>query len=203
MSLDALGGLLEAAPEYQNLHRLLAPERAGARVQVLAQAAPFVLATLRKGLRTPMLVIAPRPEEARRLHEQLAIWSGDDRRVLHFPETESLPFERLVADIETTQQRLSTLSALLDTEGPPPVVVASASAVAQKTIDRLAFSFSSHTLRRGQRLDMEGDARPVAAYGLCLRVCRRPARRSQPTWWDRRHLPGWLRLAGAHRALGR
>ena len=155
MSLSALGSLLESAPQYQRLRESLVGRQARVRVQVLPDAAPFALSTLSSGLEVPVLVIAPRPEDARRLHEQMAVWSDPQATVLHFPETETLPFERLVSDIETTQQRLRTLSALVGQNGPPPVVVASTTAVSQKTIDRGTFESSTHTLRRGQRIDLE------------------------------------------------
>ena len=154
MGLGALSPLLEASPEYQRLAASLAGERARARAQVISDATPFVLATLRKGLRGPILVIAPGPEDARRLHEQLLLWGDDESRMLHFPESETLPFERLVADMDTTRQRIRTLSRLVSSDGPVPLVVASAAAVAQKTLDRPSFDSSAHTLERGQRVDL-------------------------------------------------
>ena len=155
MSLSALHPLLESSPAYKRLYRALTGERVGARVRVLRQGAPYTLASLHGALRAPMLVIAPRPEDARRLYEQLAVWSGDRQPVLHFPETESLPFERLVSDEETAQQRLATLSRLLEDEADPPTVVASTAAVAQKTVGRATFEDAAHTLSRGERIDVE------------------------------------------------
>ena len=76
MSLAALGSLLEAVPQYKQLSRLLRETRANARVQVVEDAVPFLLSTLWQHLGAPMLVIAPRPEEARRLYEQMAVWAG-------------------------------------------------------------------------------------------------------------------------------
>ena len=129
--------------------------RANAKVQVLANAAPFVLATLARSLDAPALVVTPRPEEARRMYEQLSLWSDPDAVVVHFPENESLPFERLVSDADTTRQRLEALSALAGSEEGPPLVVASASALVQRTIDPDRFRSSSHTLQRGDTLDLE------------------------------------------------
>ena len=136
MSLGVLGSLLESPQEFQRLLKALDIPNASVRVQLMPEAAPFALSTLWHGLGAPMLVIAPGPEDARRLHEQLAIWSDQDREVLHFPETDALPFERLASDVYTTQQRVRTLAALIDGDGTRPLVVTSAGAVAQKTIDR-------------------------------------------------------------------
>ena len=155
MSLSALGSLLESAPQYRRLKASLDRSRASVRVQVLPEATPFALATLWRGLGRSLLVIAPRPEDARRLHDQLSIWSGDESSVLHFPESETLPFERLVSDIDTTHQRMRTLSALSDGTGRALIVVASASAVAQKTVERSTFESGSHTLRRDQTIDLD------------------------------------------------
>ena len=112
MGLSTLGSLLESVPEFERLVTSLEREHAGSRVQVQVDAAPFALSTLWRKVGAPMLVVAPRPEDARRLHEQLLLWDGDEGAVLHFPETEALPFERLVSDVDTTQQRLLTLSRL-------------------------------------------------------------------------------------------
>ena len=136
MSLKALGSLLEAAPQYGRLRASLERPRAVSRVQVLSDAVPFTLANLWVGLDTPTLVVTPRAEDARRLHEQLVVWSGEEDSVVHFPETDALPFERLVSDADTVHQRLRALSALADPDGRAPIVVASAIAVAQKTLDR-------------------------------------------------------------------
>ena len=155
MNLQALGSLLESAPQYQRLRESLARSRVRTRVQVLADAVPFTLATLWQGLGVPTLVITPRPEDARRMHDQLVIWSGREDSVLHFPESEALPFERLVSDVDTTHQRLRTLSTLAESDGQAPIVVASTAAVTQKTIDRESFVSSSHTLHRSQHIDLD------------------------------------------------
>ena len=155
MSLSVLGTFLESSPEFQKIRGVLGQEHANVRVQVSTDAAAFALSTLWQGMGTPMLVIAPRPEDARRLHEQLSIWSAEAGVALHFPETETQPFERLVSDIYTTHERLRTLSTLTDRSRPPPLVVASTVAISQKTIGRGNFESSTHSLRRGQRLDLE------------------------------------------------
>jgi transcription-repair coupling factor (superfamily II helicase) len=117
MSLSALGSLLDEVPQYRRLTESLRRPRARVKAQVLQDAVPFVLANLCQGLGTPALIVTPRPEDARRLHEQLVVWSGRQASVLHFPESETLPFERLVSDVDTVHERLHTLSALCATEG--------------------------------------------------------------------------------------
>ena len=155
MGLSALGSLLQSVPEFERLVTSLEKEQAGSRVQVQADATPFALSTLWRKVGAPMLVVAPRPEDARRLHEQLLMWDGDEGAVLHFPEAEALPFERLVSDIDTTQQRLLTLSRLAGSGGEPLMLVASAAAVAQKTLEKDTFDSFTHTLEVSQHFDLD------------------------------------------------
>ncbi len=155
MNLGSLGRILDGVIQYKGLRQSLEAPLSSSKAIVLPDAVPFALVTLWRELGIPTLVIAPRPEDARRLYEQLVVWSGDESRTLHFPETETLPFERLVSDVDTIQQRLGTLSSLhsMAAVANPPIVVASAAAVAQKTLDRDSFAACSHSLRTNQRLD--------------------------------------------------
>ncbi len=155
MSLGVLGDLLKEAPQYQRLLESLGRRPSRTRAQVVGDAEPFALATLWRDLRAPMLVITPKPEDARRMYEQLALWSGDDERVMHFPETETLPFERQVSDSHTTHERLRALSVLTSIGDSPLVVVASATAIAQKTVDRDTFTSNVHALSPGQQVELD------------------------------------------------
>ena len=139
----------------------MSESRAHIRLQVLPNGVPMTLATLARNVDVPVLLVVPRPDEARRLYEQVSLWSADERSVLHFPESETLPFERLVTDTDTEQQRIGVLSRLLahdspddDTHPGPNVIVASASAISQKTISREGFEKSLHRLVPGQTLDL-------------------------------------------------
>ncbi len=154
LNLHALTPLLRETPQYARLLRALSRPPSTARAQAISDAAPYLICALLEDLRLPTLVIAPRPEEARRLHERLSAWLPDADRVHHFPETETLPFERLVTDIDTVQQRLRALDALLADDAAPAVVVASATAAAQRTLDRRTFEDSSHVLSVGDEIDI-------------------------------------------------
>ena len=152
MALDALHGLLDEVPRYRRLLASLRGERPRVDLQLLSNAVPFVLSSLSRGLGYPMLVIAPKPEEARRLYEQMTVWADRETAVLHFPETEALPFERVMSDDDTVHQRIGTL-AQLSGGGPGVVVVASVAALAQSTVDRAVFESSRHTLTVGETID--------------------------------------------------
>lgn len=188
MSIEALRRLMDDAPEYCRLRDGLGRQGAHLTAQILPNAASFTLASLRRNFAAPMLVVAPRPEDARRLHEQIAAWCGDGDGVLHFPESEILPFERLDSDAETLHRRISALASLADyADGAQSaaiprgmngsanarvngsvsaahaddgqtadalIVVASASALMQRTLDRRALNAATHTLRRNQQIDL-------------------------------------------------
>ena len=80
MSLKGLFEILDDHPAYQRLlgdigsgrmvHRMAAPEAAG----------PYLMAALWCRLGVPLLTIVPRPEDARRLHDQLLSYLGEECR---------------------------------------------------------------------------------------------------------------------------
>ncbi len=157
MALSTLGRILEATPQFERLRQAVQAWPVNARVQVLSEAVPFSLAALLRATDVPMLLLAPRPDDARRIHEQLLVWTDGNPFVLHLPETETLPFERLVPDVDTTQQRLHTLTTALKAgaERRPFIVVCSTVALAQKTIARETFESSRHTLKVGDTVDLD------------------------------------------------
>ena len=157
MTLSTLGRVLEATPQFERLREAVIAWPVNVRVQVLSEAVPFSIASLFRATGVPMVVIAPRPDDARRLHDQLLVWTDADPFVLHLPETETLPFERLVPDVDTTQQRLHTLTTVLKAgaERRPFIVVCSTVALAQKTIARETFESSLHTLKVGDTVDLD------------------------------------------------
>ena len=154
MPLSVLIDVLESVPEFGRLMQSMNEHRSSVRLQALPNGVPMTLAALGRNARAPILVVTPRPEDARRFYEQICLWSDDEESILHFPESETLPFERLVTDPDTEQQRVSVLAKLLAQPSQPTatddhsarsdlgrvnVVIASASAIAQKTISRKGF----------------------------------------------------------------
>ena len=104
---------------------------------------PAYLASVWNQRPVPMLVITPRPEDSRRLHDQLLTYLGDSEPVYLLPEPEVLPFERLAVDARTSNQRLAALAALAraqagnietDQGQKPPLVVASVAAALRRTL---------------------------------------------------------------------
>ena len=112
MTLNGVLELLDRHPEHRgNVDSCGKPgEKSGVMVRQGARAA--FLASLWRRRQGPILVVTPRPDDARRLHDQLLTYLGDDQPIHLLPEPEVLPFERLAVDANTSNQRLDALMAL-------------------------------------------------------------------------------------------
>ncbi len=184
MSLKGLFEPLKGHDIYRRLVEGLKPGQMGLQppgvyqIEAPEAARPYLIASTWHYLRVPVLVIVPRPEDARRLHDQLLSFLGEDAPMHLFPEPEVLPFERLVADAATNNQRMLALATLrlgsafalsspkgqapsqaqeanLDSikeTGNLPLVVASASAALRRTIQSDALREAHHTLEVGARV---------------------------------------------------
>jgi len=156
-STSALGGVL-AALEQGSPQRLVVGVSDGAKAATIA--------ALAEGLSCPILVLAARPDRARALVEELAVWLGDESRVLLFPERDPLPYERLAPDPEAVRERLRILP-LLSAPGDSraPIVVASGQAVAQRTLSPQAQAEAVVTVSAGSPLELESFLRHLAVLG--------------------------------------
>ena len=137
-------------------------------VTVRQGARPAYIGALWESRRVPTLVIAPRPDDARRLHDQLLTYLGEEQQVHLLPEPEVLPYERLAVDANTSNQRLAALAAMAcsyahsDREAnSPPLVVASVSSVLRRTLPvhvmagRDSRDNGGNTWATGQRVRLE------------------------------------------------
>ena len=98
MALSGLLSLLGSQPFIQRHLRNLRAERARASLTVPADHQPVYVGTIWHLQQRPIVVITPRLEDARRLHDQLLTYLGEDVPVFLLPEPEVLPFERLAVD---------------------------------------------------------------------------------------------------------
>ncbi|PZC48134.1 MAG: transcription-repair coupling factor (superfamily II helicase) [Chloroflexi bacterium] len=156
MGLTGLFPLLDAVPAFTRLAEALGREPCAIDYSCPESFQPLLLAALGRRLGQPILVLAPRPDTARHLHDQLLSWCGEQESVLYFPEAEALPYERLVPDDATVHQRLRALDALLQPENweVAPIIVASVPAATQMTLEASAFAEASHVLRKGDRVEL-------------------------------------------------
>ena len=163
MPLEGLVSLLKSHSVFRRQVQGIGTGGPPPRVSVRQGAAPAYVAALWSLRQSPTLVITPRAEDARRLHDHLLTYLGDDGPAFLLPEPEVLPFERLAVDANTSNQRLAALAALASSDHRtpgqmPPVVVASISAAMRPTLPRrvmagmLGDSPDCNTLEVGQRV---------------------------------------------------
>ncbi len=103
---------------------------------------PLYVASLWQKSGRPVLVVTPRADDSRSLHDQLITYCGESAPAFLLPEPEVLPFERLAVDSRTVNQRLVALAALAACEpgtSAPPLVVASVAAALRFTLSPAAF----------------------------------------------------------------
>ena len=151
MNLSGLLPLLGRLPGYRQILAQLAGQTLPSRVRLLAAAKPFLLAALQVDLGRTLLVLSAEAHQARRLHDDLASWSGRPERLLLFPGYHGLFYERVASDPGTSQQRLVALAALAG-QGPasaPAIVIADARSAMQKLAAPEALLGRRFVLRRG------------------------------------------------------
>ena len=146
MALTGLLSLIGAQPWVQRHLRGLGRPGAQSTLAMDTDHQALYAAALWRHQQRPVLLIAPRLEDARRRHDQILAYLGDDAPVRLLPEPEVLPFERLAVDARTGNQRLAALATLAawqppgaDTaaaspSSPPPLVVASVAAALRLTL---------------------------------------------------------------------
>ena len=148
MALTGLLSLLGAQPWLQRHCRQLRAPNAQPSLTIPPDHQPAYLGALWQTARRPILAITPRLEDARRLHDQLLTYLGDDAPAYLLPEPEVLPFERLAVDARTANQRLAALAALAnygdanpddadsaaDDRGNPPLVITSVASALRLTL---------------------------------------------------------------------
>ena len=178
MSLDGLFELLNSHPAYRRLLSTVKSDQMVRQIEAPEAARAYLFASLWRHTGSSMLVIVPRPEDARRLSDQLISLVGDEAQVHLFPEPDVLPFERLVADAGTNNQRIVALAALCQAQALPtlttdatlaevsqnghrpgleraPLVVASATAALRKTLTPDSLRKASQTLEVGATMHLE------------------------------------------------
>jgi len=115
----------------------------------------------------PVFVLTPNPESARRLHDRLFTWIGDDAPVFHFSESEDIQFERYVPDRGASHNRLRALAAMRgEVKGvKQPLIVASIAAASQATLERPVFDSSTQTLSLRNRIKLDSQIRQWVEMG--------------------------------------
>ncbi len=136
-------------PIYSRLLEELEQAGAGGRISLPDAAKAYIIAALHKSFKRPLVILTARPETAGQLQEQINNWS--DLEVELLPEPASLLYQRLTSGDSATQERLKLISLLAkyNKVAEPPLVVASAAALAHKTISLADFRAAQCTIRQG------------------------------------------------------
>ncbi len=102
-----------------------------------------------------LLLVVPQAGDAKRLWEQSTLWAADPAVVLHYPDPDALPYERVPTDPATIQGRLAALARLrLRMEGSPQplLIVASIRSLLHYTL--LPEQLVVWHLKAGTRIDL-------------------------------------------------
>jgi len=164
-----LSGLLPVIGETATLGRLKEALRGGSARLVAGvndAAKPAVLAALVRDVDRPVLIVTARPSRAEVLADELAAWLGGEMPVIHFPERDALPYERLSPARETVRDRLNAVVALAEERAC--VIVTSALALVQRTLSPEDVARSVLDLRSGQAIDMETLLRELGFLGYAM-----------------------------------
>jgi len=159
INLHCLTTAISEATAYRDIVALSRQTDGRRAMPVLRPAQPYLVAALHRELGTPALVVVPSTEEARRFHEQLLVWHGDQSAVLLYPKPDALPYESLPADPSKEQERLRVLTRLVGTGFGPepgsscPIVVCAATSLVRKTIPVNEFRTAFHTVEQGMTVN--------------------------------------------------
>jgi len=145
-----------------NLPALPAAPRAGWG-QLYGGALALAVAELADRQPGPVLVIAPDPQTADRLRDEVQFFAARDLEVLLLPDSEALPYDAFSPHPDITSQRLRTLSRLPDLARG--VVIVSLATLMQRLPPAAWVLGSSLDLAVGDRLDGDAFRARMAAAG--------------------------------------
>lgn len=152
-----LHGLLAQLTQRPELRRLVKQiQQAGglpAITGVTEAARPYVVAALAATLKQPLLLVVSDEAQAEQVTDTLKALARQPEEVFYLPDRDALPYERLMSDAETTQQRLNSLIRLTE-HHEQTIVVCSARALTQPVISPQELTASLYDLAPGQEVDL-------------------------------------------------
>lgn len=167
MNLNALLPIVRSSLPFSRMSSRIRGENGP--ISAIDATKPPLLAALHEEASLPILVVARNIRRAKQLCEEIGFWVPSGTPVFLFPELDVLPYERLTPDAAIVQQRLRSLAALRGWTAmhsiPPPIVVASAHAIAQPTIPPDQFGSACRSLRPGMTCDPSHLVAELAGLG--------------------------------------
>ncbi|GCF07870.1 transcription-repair coupling factor [Dictyobacter arantiisoli] len=154
MTLQGLLTVLTQRPEHRRLReKLQNREGIPALTGITEAARPYVVASLSVSFKQPMLVVVGNETEATQMVETIKQFVPNPSDVFCLPDRDALPYERLIGDHETTQQRLQALMAMVERERTP-LVVCSARVLTQFVIPPEELASALFRLQTGEETDL-------------------------------------------------
>jgi transcription-repair coupling factor (superfamily II helicase) len=154
LTLQGLTTVLAQRPEYKRLQeKLQNNEPIPALTGITEAARPFVVASLALSIKQPLLVVTATEEEANGVSDVLKTFVPNPSDVFFLPDRDALPFERLIGDALTTQQRMQALIAMVERERTP-LVICSIRALSQFVIPPKELSAAILSLQTNQEIDL-------------------------------------------------
>ncbi|MFC1930976.1 transcription-repair coupling factor, partial [Chloroflexota bacterium] len=155
LNLAQLLSLIEEMSDYGQLIERKESRRE-TNIVMLDAAKAYLIAALCRSRQLPTFVITAQPENAKKLYEQLSVWS--DSPISFFPEPDALPYERITSDVSTELERVRVLSVLANCgqdrgNSAPSLVITSAPALMGKTVSYADFVSTCHTLEVGMEIE--------------------------------------------------
>ena len=165
MNISVLLRLLRQVEPYRRLvDELNGAGRELTRLGLPRAARPAVAAALHQDTDRPLLIVAPRVDQAQKLADDLKSWSPRPERILRFSEPSPLPYDYAPWGVNSRFSRLAIMGLLLSGQAPfeattltdePPIIVASARALAQKTLPPRDFLANTRLLKVGQVIQLD------------------------------------------------
>jgi transcription-repair coupling factor (superfamily II helicase) len=152
--LQGLLTLLIQRPEYRRLIEQLRQAEAIPPLTGITEAArPFIVAAIASILKQPMLLVVQDEQQASQMAESIKVFLPSQPEVHFLPDRDALPYERLISDALTTQQRMQALIALVERD-QVPLIICSARVLTQPIIPPKELSAALFTLQTGQEVDL-------------------------------------------------
>jgi transcription-repair coupling factor (superfamily II helicase) len=161
VSIEGLLPILLRQPLTTRLVEQLEAGAALPEVPGIPEAArPYILAALATRLPGPVLYVAVDETAAQLARELFTAYAPRELELLFFPDRDALPYERLITDAPTVQQRLRTLGRLAQSVhasapmGHGPVIFASIRAIQQSVLPPGEMLAVMQELAPGQEMDL-------------------------------------------------
>jgi transcription-repair coupling factor (superfamily II helicase) len=154
LTLQGLLTLLATRPEFRRLiEKIQKTEGIPALTGVTEAARPFVIASIQSAIKQPLLIVVSDETAAGQMVETLKTFVTGPSDVFYLPDRDALPYERLIGDALTTQQRMQTLIAMIERERTP-LVVCSARVLTQPIIPPQELATTLFRLEPGLEVDL-------------------------------------------------